>query len=180
MRNNKTLRLTLAALFLALGLLLPFLTGNNRALGNMLSLMHIPVLLCGFVCGPWYGLAIGIATPLLRTLLVGMPPWGPVVWGMTFELGAYGLLAGLLYKALPKNINTLYLALVLSMLGGRLVLGIANYIIFSIMGSPYTLQMFWAAAFVTPVPGIIVHIALIPPVLMALEKFKLFPLKDGV
>ncbi len=177
-QKNKILRLTLAALFLALGILLPFLTGNNRVLGNVMSLMHIPVLLCGFVCGLPYGVAVGFVTPLLRSLLVGMPPMVPVALAMAFELAAYGALAALLYRALPKTIPGLYLALVLSMIGGRLVWGLASYIIFTAMGNPFTLQMFWAAAFVNPLPGIIFHIVIIPPILLALQANKLFPLKD--
>ncbi|NLX82863.1 MAG: ECF transporter S component [Clostridiales bacterium] len=176
MRDNKVLRLTLSALFLALGILLPFLTGNNRQLGNIMSLMHVPVLLCGFVCGWQYGLAIGCITPLLRSLIVGMPPMLPVALAMAFELAAYGALAGLLYKALPKTITGLYLALILSMLGGRLVWGLASYIIFSAMGNPFTLTMFWTAAFVTPIPGIIFHIVIIPPILLALKEYRMFPL----
>ncbi|NLW20993.1 MAG: ECF transporter S component [Clostridiales bacterium] len=177
MKNNKILRLTLAALFLALGILLPFLTGNNRVLGNVMSLMHIPVLLCGFVCGLPYGVAVGLITPLLRSLLVGMPPMVPVALAMAFELAAYGALAALLYRALPKNLPMLYLALILSMIGGRLVWGLASYIIFSAMGNPFTLQMFWTAAFINPLPGIIFHIVIIPPILLALQANKLFPLK---
>ncbi|HHT06896.1 MAG: ECF transporter S component [Christensenellales bacterium] len=176
MRNNRVLRLTLSALFLALGILLPFLTGNNRQLGNIMSLMHIPVLLCGFVCGWKFGLAVGFVTPLLRSLIVGMPPMLPIALGMAFELAAYGALAGLLYKELPKTITGLYLALILSMLGGRLVWGLASYIIYSSMGNPFTLSMFWAAAFVTPIPGILFHIAIIPPILLALKEYKMFPL----
>ncbi len=178
MKKNDTLRMTLAAMFLALGLLLPFLTGNNRQLGNLLSLMHIPVLLCGFVCGWPYGLAVGLITPLLRSLLVGMPPMVPVALAMAFELAAYGALAGLLYARLPKTTPSLFLALVLSMLLGRLVWGIASFVLFTVMGNPFTLTMFWAAAFATPWPGILLQIALIPAVLLALKGAKLFPLKD--
>lgn len=177
MRNWKTLRLTLAALFLALGILLPFLTANNPKLGSIMSLMHIPVLLCGFVCGPLAGLAVGLVTPLLRSLLVGMPPLLPVALAMAFELAAYGLLAGLLYRALPKTVPGLYAALVLAMLGGRLVWGLASFIIFSVMGNPFTLQMFWAAAFVTPLPGILLQLVVIPPILLALKHYRLIPLK---
>lgn len=179
MHSNKTLRLTLTALCLALGILLPFLTGNNRQLGNIMSLMHIPVLLCGFICGWKYGLVIGLVTPLLRSLLVGMPPMLPIALAMAFELAAYGALAGLLYSKLPKTILGLYLALVLSMLGGRLVWGLASYLIFSAMGNPFTLPMFWAAAFVTPIPGILFHLAIIPPILLALQAHQLFPVQTA-
>lgn len=178
MRNKRTQRLVLAALFLALGLLLPFLTGNNRQLGNAFSLMHIPVLLCGFVCGLPYGLLVGLMTPLLRSLLIGMPPLLPTALAMAFELAAYGALAAVMYRLLPKNLPGLYGALVVSMLLGRLVWGLASYFIFKAMGNTFTLQMFWTHAFLNSLPGILFHLVIIPPILLALEAHKLFPLKD--
>jgi len=178
MKNSSVLRLTLAALFLALGLLLPFLTGNDRALGSMLSLMHIPVLLCGFVCGIPFGLAVGFLTPLARSLLIGAPPMLPVALAMAFELAAYGALAGFLYRRLPQTPAGLYAALVLSMLLGRLVWGAASYLIFKAMGQAFTLQMFWAAAFLTPWPGILLQLLLVPAIVLALQRARLLPLKD--
>ena len=66
-------KLTYSALYLAIALVLPFLTGQIPEIGSMLCPMHIPALLCGFVCGwPW-GLAVGFVSPLLRSLLFGMP-----------------------------------------------------------------------------------------------------------
>lgn len=178
MNKPSTTRLTLSAMFLALGLLLPFLTGQIREIGNMLSPMHIPVLLCGFVCSwPW-GLAVGFITPLLRSLLFGMPPLVPIALAMAFELAAYGALAGILYQKLPKGLPYIYLALVLSMLLGRLVWGIASYIIFSLQGGAFTLPMFLAGAFAKAWPGIILHLLIIPPIVLALEKGKLIPIKE--
>lgn len=177
MKKNDPLRLALAAMFLALGFLLPFFTGNNRQLGSLLSLMHIPVLLCGFVCGWPYGLAVGFITPLLRSLMIGMPVMVPVALAMAFELAVYGALTGILYAKLPKTIPCLFLSLILSMLLGRIVWGIASMLIFRVMGNPFTLEMFWVAAFATPWPGILLQLVLIPAVLLSLERAKLIPLK---
>ena len=63
----------LAAVFLAMALVLPFLTGQIPQIGNALCPMHIPVLLCGFFCGPLYALSVGFISPLLRFFLFGMP-----------------------------------------------------------------------------------------------------------
>ena len=77
MQHLKTRQLTLAALFLALGLLMPFLTAQIPTVGSRLLPMHIPVLLAGFVLGGPYGAMIGFVTPLLRSALFGMPPMFP-------------------------------------------------------------------------------------------------------
>ena len=97
MKENTALRKRiLAALFLAIGLILPFITMQIPAVGKMLCPMHIPVLLCGYICGWPYGLLIGIITPLLRGVLFGMPAIFPNAFCMAFELATYGLVAGIL------------------------------------------------------------------------------------
>jgi thiamine transporter ThiT len=121
MKKTGVRNLVLAGLFLALGRVLPFFTGQIPAIGQRLLPMHLPVLLCGFVCGGPYGLIVGVLTPLLRSVLFGMPPMFPTALAMAFELAAYGLLAGLFYRLFPKKIGFAYLALVLAMIGGRVV-----------------------------------------------------------
>ena len=85
-------KICLAALFLALGWLMPFLTGQIPEFGNMLLPMHIPVMICGFVLGPVYGALIGFITPLTRSLIFGMPPILPTGLAMCFELMTYGFI----------------------------------------------------------------------------------------
>ncbi len=162
--------LVLAALFLALGLLLPFLTGQIPQIGSMLLPMHIPILLCGFICGWRYGLAIGLITPILRSLLFLMPPMFPVAITMAFELAVYGLLAGLLYQLLAKKPVNLYLSLIGAMIGGRIMWGLAAYVFFGLNGATLTWQMFLSAALLTAWPGILVQIVLIPAIMIALKK----------
>ena len=100
---NQVRKIVIAAVCLALCLLLPFLTGNNRELGTLFSLMHLPVLLCGIICGLEYGLLVGFTAPLLRSVMFGMPPMPIVAIPMAFELAAYGLVAGFLYRRLPRR-----------------------------------------------------------------------------
>ena len=166
-------KLTFSALFLALCLVLPFLTGQIPQIGQMLSPMHIPVLLCGFICGWGWGLAVGFIAPLLRSVLFGMPALYPTAVAMAFELAAYGALAGILYKTFPKKIPYIYLTLILSMIGGRIVWGIVDFILLSIGGSQLTMEMFLSAVVLKSVPGIILHIVLIPLIVIALQKAKL-------
>ena len=101
-RKSPVFRLVLAALFLALTLVLPFLTGQIPQIGSALCPMHFPALLCGFFCGPWYGLAVGLIAPVLRHALFGMPPILTAI-AMSFEFAAYGLVSGLLYRLLPPK-----------------------------------------------------------------------------
>ena len=112
------LRLTYSAICLALCIVLPFLTGQIPQIGQALSPMHIPVLLCGFACGPVWGAAVGLVAPVLRAAMFGMPPMFPVAVAMAFELAAYGAATGLLYRLLPKKYTYIYVALAAAMLAG--------------------------------------------------------------
>ncbi len=173
MKKQSTRKLVFAALLLALGLVLPFLTAQIPQVGSMLLPMHLPVLLCGFVCGWPYGLLVGAVTPLLRSMLFGMPPLYPTAVAMAFELAAYGLLAGLFYKLLPKKPVYVYVALILAMLGGRAVWGLAQMVLMRLVAQPFTWQIFMAGAFGNALPGILVQLVLIPVIVLALRSAKL-------
>lgn len=168
MRNkNNVKELILTALFIAMGLVLPMAFHYFGGTGPVFLPMHIPVLLCGFVCGWKYGLICGIVTPLLSSVLTGMPPMFPIGAAMVCELAVYGLLCGLLYRSLKKNV---YLSLIVAMLGGRAMSGVASMIFFGIAGKPYSLSVFLTGAFVTAIPGIIIQIIVIPIIIIALKK----------
>ena len=159
-----------AALYLAIALVLPFVTGQIPEIGAMLSPMHIPVLLCGFVCGwPW-GLAVGLIAPLLRCLLFGMPTLYPTAIAMTIELAVYGAVSGILYKLLPKKVWNIYVSLLAAMILGRIVWGAARYVLAGLSGSEFPLSMFFAGAVLNAIPGIILHIVLIPVLVLMLKK----------
>ena len=173
MHRNQIRRLTLTAMFIALGYLLPFLTGQIPQFGAMLSPMHIPVLLCGFLCGWPYALAVGFIAPLLRSALFGMPTMFPAAVAMAFELAAYGAVAGLLYRVLPKRTGCIYVALIAAMVAGRLVWGAARYLLAGLEHSAFTPALFLAGAVTTALPGILLHIVLIPVLVMAMQKARL-------
>lgn len=168
-----TPKMVLAGLFLALGLVLPFLTGQIPSVGSRLLPMHIPVLLCGFVCGWPYGLLIGFVVPLLRSVLFGMPPMVPIASAMAFELATYGFLSGLLYQLLPKKQWSILLSLLVAMVGGRIIWGVASILIYGLQGSTFTWVFFLSGAFIKAIPGIIIQIIIIPLVLITLRKAKL-------
>ena len=173
MRRNTTLKLTYAATCFALAMVLPFLVGQIPQIGQMLSPMHIPVFLCGFLCGWQWGLAVGLLAPLVRSLLFGMPAFYPNAVSMMLELATYGVLSGLLYRMLPKKPAFLYATLLVSMLAGRIVWGIARYILAGLQGSAFPWQAFVAGAFTNAIPGIILHIILIPLIVFAMQRANL-------
>ena len=165
-------KLTYSALCLAMALVLPFLTGQIPEVGSMLCPMHIPALLCGFLCGwPW-GLGMGFAAPLLRNMIFAMPPM-PAALSMAFELATYGAVAGLLYRLLPKKSVNVYVSLVGAMIAGRVVWGAVQYVILGLRGTTFTVSAFLAGAVTTAIPGIILQLVLIPPLVMVLRKTKL-------
>ena len=161
-----TRKQTMAGLCVALALVLPFLTGQIPEIGGMLSPMHNPVLLCGLLCGwPW-GLAVGAVTPILRSLLFGMPPLFPTATAMAFELAAYGVMSGVMVALLPKKKRYLYVALIGAMITGSVVWGIVMWILMGATGGSFTWAAFIAGALTNAIPGIILHIAIIPPIAM--------------
>ena len=176
--HNKLLKTVLSAFFLALAYVLPFLTGQIPEIGAMLCPLHIPVLLCGFICGWPYGLAVGFIAPLFRSLALGMPPMFPTAICMAFELATYGAVGGLLHKLLPRKKAYIYCSLIGAMLIGRIVWGIAMMLCLGISGSGFTFAAFIAGAFTNAIPGIILQIILIPIFVMVLENPKILKIKD--
>lgn len=173
-------KLILPAMFLAIGLVLPFFTGQIPQIGQMLLPMHIPVLLCGFICGPMSGAVVGFVLPLLRSLMFGAPAFYPAGTAMAFELMTYGLVAGLLYSMSKwKCMLALYRSLVIAMLAGRAVWGLVQTVQLGVFGSGFSLQMFLAGAFINAIPGILAQLILIPAVMLALGRTGLVPFKTG-
>lgn len=178
MKKSTLRRMILAALFLAIGYTLPFLTGQIKELGNMLAPMHLPVLLCGIICGWKYGLAVGAVLPVTRSLIFGMPRLYPNAVAMAFELATYGLVVGLLYsRKKTHRLGWLYASLVAAMLAGRLVWGVVEVILLGVFGSGFTISMFIAGAFLNSFPGIMLQLVLIPALILALRRARLIPLE---
>ena len=170
-KNKSLLNIVLSAMFLAIALILPFLTGQIKDFGSMLLPMHIPVMLCGLVCGWQYGLTIGAIAPLLRSALFGMPVMFPSAIAMAFELATYGFVIGILFqKARWKCIKSLYRCLIISMVSGRVVWGIVQCILLGLGENGFTISMFVTSAIVKAIPGIILQIVLIPVVVISLKR----------
>ena len=184
MNETKTQRpvqtLAMAAIMMALGFVLPFFTGQIPQIGGMLCPMHLPVLLCGLLCGWRYGLAVGFLLPLLRSVTLGMPPMFPTAVAMAFELAAYGFLAGFLYaRSRWQCVVALYRCLIAAMLGGRVVWAVVRVILSGVSGQAFTWQMFLSGAFLTAIPGIILQLVFIPAVMVALDRTGLVRFRRG-
>ncbi len=171
--NSK--RITLCAVCIALCYALP-LAFHSVGLGSVLSPMHIPVLLCGLVCGGGSGLLCGLLGPILSSLLSGMPPV-PMLMRMIPELCVYGLVSGIVMKRIRTGALTadVYVSLAVAMVAGRIVGGIATAIFFTVTSGVYSLPLWFASYFTESIPGIVAHLVLVPVLVLALHKARLIP-----
>lgn len=170
-KRSPVLDLTLSAMFLAVGLLLPLLTGQIKQVGKMLLPMHIPVIMCGLICGWRYGLGVGFVMPLLRSLVFTRPAMYPDAVAMAFELATYGLIVGLLYgRPRWKCLFSLYRSMIIAMIAGRVVWGVSEVILLGIGGNAFTWDAFIAGAFLEAFPGIILQLIFIPAMMLVLNR----------
>ena len=169
-KRNEIKKFTLAAMFLALTFVMPFLTGQIPQIGSMLCPMHIPVLLCGFFCGAPWGIGVGFIAPILRSFTLGGPVMFPMAVSIALELATYGFAAGWLYHKLPKKKVNVYVSLLSAMVIGRLVWGIVMFCCMGFDASKFGLSAFLSGAILNAVPGIILQIVLIPVLVITLEK----------
>jgi len=169
----KTRNIVLSGLFIALGLVMPFFTGQIPSIGNKLLPMHLPVFLCGFILGGPIGLAVGFITPILRSILFGMPLFYPVAIAMSFELATYGGVVGFLFRKLSKSTLNIYVSLVIAMIAGRIVWGIIMLVLLGVYGMPFSLKMFISGVLINSVPGLIAQIVIIPVLLISLKRANL-------
>ena len=165
MSKNSTLKLVLSAMFLAIGMILPFFTGQIQQIGSMLLPMHIPVFLCAFICGWQYAFAVGFSLPLLRSLIFGMPMLFPNAVSMALELAVYGIVAGFVYRLTGrKSILSVYVSMISAMILGRIIWGLAQFCLLGINGTAFSWQAFVAGAVTSAIPGIIIQLILVPTI----------------
>lgn len=168
--------MTLSAMFLAIGMLLPFLTGQLQQIGNMLLPMHLPVFLCALICGWKYGVPMAFILPIFRSLVFGMPPIFPTAISMAFELATYAFAAGFLYeKSRWQCVKALYRCIIAAMIAGRAVWGAVQAVLLGASGNALTFKAFMTSAFINAWPGIILQLVFIPAVMVALDRAKLVP-----
>lgn len=170
--NKRIFNICFTGVLFAIGYVLPFLTGQIPEIGNMFCPMHLPVLICGFMCGWKYGLFIGIVLPIFRSFTLGMPPLYPTAIAMSFEMGTYGLVTGLLNKK-ADNLLMLIISLLLAMILGRLVWGAVMWVVALTNNVvEFSLNIFITGAFLTAWPGIISHLVLVPATVLTYRKLE--------
>ncbi|MEA4833208.1 MAG: ECF transporter S component [Oscillospiraceae bacterium] len=164
----------ITAVCIALCVVLPMAFHAIPDAGIIYSPMHIPVLLCGLICGWQFGLLCGLTGPLLSSLIAGMPPMAYLP-PMLIELAIYGLIAGAMMLLIhtKKHYIDIYISLITAMLIGRVIAGAAKALIFT--AGKYSIETWTASYFITCWPGIIIQLALIPAIIFALEKARLIP-----
>lgn len=167
-------RSVITAVCIALCVVLPMAFHAVKNAGSIISPMHIPVLLCGLICGWPFGLLCGIFGPMLSMLFTGMPSMAYLP-PMMIELAVYGSVAGLMMQFVhTKNTYAdLYISLVVAMIAGRIIAGLARGFIFA--AGKYSMQMWAAGYFVTALPGIAIQLVLIPSLVFVLMKAHLIP-----
>ncbi len=173
MTYSNVKKLVFAAACAALCLVLPMAFHAIPNAGQVILPMHIPVLLCGLVCGWPYGGVCGLVGPLLSSVITGMPP-AAMLPSMMVECCAYGFVSGLLMKHVRtgKAVTDLYISLVSAMIAGRVVAGFAKAWIFTPGISPFA----WVTtSLVSGIPGIVIQLVLMPLVVTALTRARLIP-----
>lgn len=173
---SSTKKLCICAVCIALCYVLPMAL-HPLALGTALSPMHIPVLLCGLLCGWPLGAVCGIVGPILSSTLSGMPPAAMLLY-MIPELCVYGLASGLAirYIRTGRVLADLYLSLIPAMLLGRVAGGVAHGLFYS-PDQPYSLTLWVSGYLVGTLPGIILHLVILPVLVLALMRSRLVPLR---
>lgn len=170
--RNETEKIVLSGFFISLGAVLAVIF-HNLGLGQKISPMHFTVFIAGITLGWKYGLAVGIITPLMNAILFGAPPLFPIAVGMSLELATYGVVISIIYqyvKPSTNNIINIYIALIISMIVGRIVYGLYYTVVSNIIEYEFGFKIFINSVIILSLPGIVFQILFIPPIVNYLEK----------
>lgn len=175
METLSTIRKSIiTAFFIALCVVLPQAFHGIPNAGTVILPIHIPVLMCGLICGWQYGVVCGIAGVLLSAILTGMPQMA-MVPAMIFECAVYGAVSGLLMKLVHtgKKLADTYISLIGAMLAGRIVAGLVNAFLFT--PGEFGFKMWTTGYFLAGLPGMLAQLIILPGLLMALTRAKVIP-----
>lgn len=176
--NINIRKIVLTSLFIAIGAVLPQIF-HMFQLGNVISPMHFPVLICGLLLGAYYGLACGVITPIVTGMIFIKPPLFPVGLAMAIELGIYGLVCGLLnkkFKLIKNDTINVYFSLIIAMLMGRIAATLVNTIYYVNGLSDKNINQYIHILFIVGLPGLLLQIAIIPPIVININKYYIYNL----
>ena len=161
------------AICIALCYVLP-LAFHAIGAGSVLLPMHIPVLICGLVCGWQFGMLCGISGPAISCILTSMPTVANLP-SMMAELCVYGIVAGVLMKLVrtKSTYADLYISVIAAIIIGRGVSGFVNALIFAT--GEYSMALWVSSYVITSWPGTIIQLAIIPSIVFALMKAGFMP-----
>jgi len=164
---SRTKNITLSALFIALGILIPILF-HGIGLGAMFLPMFWPVAASAFFLPLPYAVTAGILTPLISTLMTGMPP-PPILYKMIFELAVLSFIISLLHSKTRLGIfwligAGLFCALAAGFLGA--------FAVAPIFGFPP--ELYAVASLIRSLPGVITMFVALPLFLKRITKEPIF------
>jgi len=154
---EKSKRLVLSGLFIALGILVP-VAFHGIGAGAVFLPMFWPVALSCFFLPISFAVTVGAMTPLLSFIVTGMPPVSPpILQIMVPELMIFSFTIALSFRNYKvKPVIALLLGLVVS----RIVIAGLSYLAAPIIGLPgYVLSI---GAVVHSIPGSVIILIIIP------------------
>ncbi len=164
-------KLTLTAMFLSLGIVLPMLFGQVPQIGSMLLPMHIPVFLCAFICGWKYSVPMSFILPLLRTVLFSRPKPYPDAIAIAFELAVYALVAGIIFGVFSKkDLKAVYVSMLSAMILGRVVRILVQMALLGLKGTHFTFSAVFSSVVIVGLPGIILQLIAVPLILFTFKR----------
>ncbi|MBN2260265.1 MAG: ECF transporter S component [Clostridiales bacterium] len=163
--RKKTRDIILGSVLLALAVIIPYIFHTSGINGAVFLPMHIPVLIGGFFLSPAIAGLVGALSPILNSLISGMPVMYPIGVVMVFELAVYGISTAML----SKKFNV-YNSLIIGMVLGRLSAAGVVYVLQSFFGLKMNYLIYIKGAVISGIPGIVIQLLLIPVIVKALKK----------
>lgn len=130
---------------------------------RLFGLELLPVVLCGTLCGDFFGLLSGLVVPSASLLLLPETVFMPDTFGQMILLAASGFFAGWVFRKLRYSIP----AAMIGILAGRIAYGLFMLLFCFFSGTVYTSEAFLSEAVIEVWPGLLVCLS-VTPILMRL------------
>ena len=159
-------------MFMALAVLFPMLFHAFGA-GSILLPMFWPVLAAAFFVNFPFAIAVGVLSPIVSTLLTGMPPISPpILHILVIELVALAMVTNGLYR--KTSLGILWPALI-GLLISRIVLFFIVTLFAPLLGLPP--QLFSLAMVFKGVPGVVAMLIIISIIVSRIKNEPIFSVR---